>query len=52
MQWQLQLLLAWAQTPQAINLVFALVCLWSAFGLSPRRAALASAALYLALALI
>lgn len=52
MLWQLQPLLAWLQTPQALNLMFAALCLWSAFGLSPRHAALASAALYLALALI
>ncbi|MEY1554378.1 hypothetical protein AB3Y40_01985 [Yoonia sp. R2331] len=36
-------------TPQTLNLAFAGLCLWAAFGLCPRRMAFLSALLYVAL---
>jgi hypothetical protein len=38
-------------TPPVLNLCFAALCLWSAYGLGPRAFALISALLYVALAL-
>ncbi|EBA03624.1 hypothetical protein RB2150_03973 [Rhodobacterales bacterium HTCC2150] len=37
-------------TAKFLNLAFALVCLWGAFGLCPRKFAILSALLYVALA--
>ncbi|MDG1529765.1 MAG: hypothetical protein P8Q99_00290 [Paracoccaceae bacterium] len=37
-------------TPKVLNLAFAAVCLWGAFGLCPRKFAILSALLYVALA--
>ena len=52
--WQLQLIVeqitGWLFTATTLNLAFALLCVWGAFGLCPRRFALLSALLYLALA--
>ena len=54
MMWYLQLffgqLTIWLFTPFTLNLLFAALCLCGAFGLCPRRFALLSAALYVALA--
>ncbi len=52
MMWQFQSLLAWCASAQAINLLFAGLCLWAAFGLSPRWMALLSTVLYVALAFV
>ncbi len=52
MMWQLQLFLAWCMTAQAVNLLFAGLCLWAAVGLSPKWMAVLSAILYLALAFL
>jgi len=37
-------------TAKALNLAFAGLCIWGAFGLCPKKFALLSAALYVALA--
>lgn len=54
MQAELQLIaetaLTWALSAQGLNLAFAGLCLWAAFGLCPRRVLLISAALYVLLA--
>lgn len=52
MTWQIPTILAWLCTAQGINVLFAALCLWAAFGLSPRRMAVLSAVLYLALAFL
>ncbi len=49
--WQVQFLLGWVVSAQGINTAFAALCVWTAFGLSPRWFALISAGLYLGLAL-
>ena len=49
---QLHTIAAWILTPQAVNVAFALACLCAAFGMCPKRIALVSAALYIALALL
>ena len=52
MMWLIQPILAALFTPQAINLAFVLVCLAAALVANARAVMLASALLYLALALI
>ena len=52
MMWQIQPMLAWMFSAQAINLMFALLCVWGATGLSARWFAILSALLYLALAFV
>ncbi len=50
--WLLQLLIAWAQAPHTIDLLFAVLALGQALGASGRVVALLTALLYLALTLI
>jgi len=50
--WLLNFLIAGTMTPQAINGVFALVCLAAAFGGNARVIALVSAGLYVLLVLV
>jgi len=52
MNWYFQLFLVWAQSPDMVNALFVLVCLWAAFGACPRKVAFTSAGLYLLLVLI
>ena len=52
MLWQLQLFFAWLMTAQTLNLCFAGLCICMAFGMCPRWAAIISAGLYIALALV
>lgn len=52
MMWQIQLWLAALLSPQAINLVFAMLCLAAAFGAPGRVVMVISAALYVSLAFL
>lgn len=49
--WQVQFILGWVALAQGLNMAFAALCVWAAFGLSPRWFALVSAGLYLGLAI-
>ncbi|MEM6387168.1 MAG: hypothetical protein AAF718_13125 [Pseudomonadota bacterium] len=55
MLWQLQILLdallTWALNEAHINVVFAMLCMMSAFDICPKRFAVASATLYILIAL-
>lgn len=44
------MLLKILMTAEALNIAFAALCLWSAFGLCPRKFAILSGLLYVALA--
>lgn len=52
MMWQLQLVIAWVFSPQAVNTLFACVSLAAAAGWSPRRVAIVPAALYALLVVV
>lgn len=50
LQYTAELAATWLFYQPTLNLLFAALCVWSRFGLCPRRFALLSALLYLALA--
>ncbi|WP_371225993.1 hypothetical protein [Roseovarius sp. 2305UL8-3] len=51
MMWLIQPLMAWLQTPETANLIFAALSFLAAYGCCPRRCAVLTGLIYLVLVL-